>query len=66
MNTLYQIIDNLTDEDRKKLLERLKARPVKLKTFKKDNIKSILTDFVGTNLYEEDFLEDLEEGLKRS
>ena len=66
MDTLYQIIDNLTDEDRKKLLKRLKARPVKLKTFKKDKIESILSDFAGTNLYEEEFLKDLEEGLKKS
>ncbi len=66
MDTLYQIIDNLTDEDRKKLLERLKERPVKLKTFKKDKIESILSDFAGTNLYEEEFLKDLEEGLKKS
>ena len=66
MDTLYQIIDNLTDEDRKKLLERLKARPLKLKTFKKDKIESILSDFAGTNLYEEKFRKDLEEGLKKS
>jgi predicted transcriptional regulator len=66
MDTLYQIIDNLTDEDRKKLLERLKAKPVKLRPFKKDKIDSILTDFAGTNLYEEEFLKDLEEGLKKS
>jgi len=66
MDTLYQIIDNLTDEDRKKLLERLKAKPVKLRPFKKDKIDSILTDFAGTNFYEEEFLKDLEEGLKKS
>jgi len=66
MDTLYQIIDNLTEEDRKKLLERLKARPVKLKTFKKDKIESILSDFAATKLYEDDFLKDLEEGLKKS
>jgi len=66
MDTLYQIVDNLTDEDRKKLLERLKKRPVKLKTFKKDKIESILSDFAGTNLYEEEFLNDLEDGLKKS
>jgi len=66
MDTLYQIIDNLSDEDRKKLLERLKAKPVKLRPFKKDKIDSILADFAGTNLYEEELLKDLEEGLKKS
>ena len=35
MDTLYELIDNLTDEERKKLLERLKAKSVKLKPFKK-------------------------------
>jgi hypothetical protein len=66
MDTFYEIIDNLTDEERKNLLERLKARPIKLKTFKKDKIESILSDFAGTKLYENDFLKDLEEGLKKS
>lgn len=66
MDTLYELIDNLTDKERKKLLERLKAKPVKLRPFKKDKIDSILTDFESTNLYEEEFLKDLEEGLKKS
>ena len=66
MDTLYELIDNLTDKERKKLLERLKAKPVKLIPFKKDKIDSILTDFETTNLYEEEFLKDLEEGLKKS
>jgi len=66
MDTLYELIDNLTDEEREKLLERLKAKPVKLKPFKKDKINSILSDFAATNLYEDDFLKDLEEGLKKS
>ncbi|MBW1933710.1 MAG: hypothetical protein JRF46_16150 [Deltaproteobacteria bacterium] len=66
MDTLYELIDNLTDEERKKLLERLKAKPVKLKPFKKDKIESILADFAATDLYEDEFLKDLEEGLKKS
>ena len=32
----------------------------------KDKIESILADFAATDLYEEDFLRDLEEGLKKS
>jgi len=66
MDTLYEVIDNLTKEERTKLLERLKTRPVKLKPFIKDKIESILADFAATDLYEEDFLKDLEEGLKKS
>ena len=66
MDTLFKVIDNLTEEERAELLERLKTRPVKLKPFKKDKIESILADFAGTDLYEEDFLKDLEEGLKKS
>ena len=66
MDTLYELIDNLSAEERKKLLEKLKAKPVKLRPFKKDKINSILTDFAATDLYEDEFLEDLKEGLKKS
>jgi len=66
MDTLYEIIDNLTDEERKKLITRLKTKPVELKPFKKDKVESILSDFAATDLYEEDFLKDLEKGLKKS
>jgi len=66
VDTLFEVIDNLTEEERAELLERLKPKPVKLKPFEKDKIGSILADFVATDLYEEDFLKDLEEGLKKS
>ena len=66
MDTLYEVIDNLTEVERLKLLERLKTRPVNLKPFIKDKTESILADFRSTDLYEEDFLKDLEEGLKKS
>ena len=66
METLYEVIDNLTEEERENLLKKLRAKPVKLKPFKKDKINSILTDFAATDLYEDDFLKDLEEGLKKS
>jgi len=66
MDTLYELIDNLTDEERKKLTERLKVKPIELKPFKKAKVESILADFAATDLYEEDFLKDLEEGLKKS
>ena len=66
MDTLYELVDSLTEEERKKLLERLKAKPVRFKRFKKAKIDAILADFAETNLYEEDFLKDLEEGLTKS
>jgi len=66
MEALYDLVDSLPQKERKKLLERLKAQSVELKAFKKDKIESILADFAATDLYEEDFLRDLEEGLKKS
>ncbi len=66
MEAIYELIDNLPQEEREKVLERLKAQSVELKTFKKDKIESILADFAATDLYEGDFLRDLEEGLKKS
>ena len=66
MEAIYELIDNLPQEEREKVLERLKAPSVELKTFKKDKIESILADFVATDLYQGDFLRDLEEGLKKS
>ena len=66
IDTLYDLIDNLNEEERAKLLERAQKRPVKLSPFKKDKIDSILADFEATDLYEDEFLHDLKEGLKRS
>ncbi len=64
--TLYKIIDNLGKGERVKLLKRLKTPSIKLSPFKKDKISSILSDFEATNLYKDQFLRDLEEGLKKS
>ena len=66
MDALYDLVDNLPEEERKKLLQRLKAKSSTLKRFKEAKIDAILADFASTNLYEEDFLKDLEEGLKKS
>src|SRR3972149_726105 len=66
MDTLYKLIDNLDEEERTKLLQRVKKGPVKLTPFKKDKVDSILVDFEATNLYEDQFLKDLKEGLKKS
>jgi predicted transcriptional regulator len=66
MDTLYKIVDNLTDEERKDLIKRLESKSIELKPFKKDKVESIISDFTATDLYEEGFLNDLEEGLKKS
>jgi hypothetical protein len=66
IDTLFEVINNLTDEERASLLERVQKKPVKLSPFKKDRIESILTDFEETNLYEGQFLKDLKEGLRKS
>jgi hypothetical protein len=66
MEALYELIDNLTQEEREKVMDRLKSDFLKLKTFKKDKIEAILTDFEATDSYEDGFLKDLEEGLKKS
>jgi hypothetical protein len=66
MEALYDLIDNLTQKEREKLLERLKIRSVELKGFRKDKLASILADFEATGLYEDGFLRDLEEGLRKS
>ena len=66
IDTLCELIDNLSEEERIKLLERVKKGPVKLSPFKKDKIDAILADFEATNLYEDSFLRDLKEALKKS
>ena len=66
METLYDLVDSLPEEERQNLLQRLKTKPVTLNKFKKAGIDAILADFESTNLYEDDFLEDLEEGLEKS
>jgi hypothetical protein len=56
----------LDEEERAKLLKRVQKKPVRLNPFKKEKIESILADFEATNLYEDQFLKDLKEGLKKS
>jgi pheromone shutdown protein TraB len=72
MDALMEIVDRLTDKEKTRLMARLKAdkadkakvQPVKI--FREDSIEEIVSEFRATDLYEEGFLKDLEEGLKRS
>jgi hypothetical protein len=66
MDALYDLVDNLTDKERAGLLERLAQKRPVLKPFKGDEIKAIVADFAATSLYEDDFLKDLEQGLKKT
>jgi hypothetical protein len=66
IDKLCDLIDHLSEEERTTLLKRVQKGPVKLTPFKKDKIESIIADFEATNLYEDQFLKDLEEGLKKS
>ena len=66
MEALCRLIENLTQEEREKILERLKAKVTEFKVFEKDEIASILADFEATDLYEDGFLKDLEKGLRKS
>ena len=71
VEVLLSLIDSLTLEEQKKLLNKLSAslkkkKPIELQPFKKDKIEDILADFADTDLYEDSFLRDLEEGLKKS
>ena len=66
MEALYKLIDNLSEQERVDILSRLRKDNIDLKAFKKDNVKSILADFEATELYEDDFLRDLQNGLEKS
>ena len=71
LKTIYKLVDALPTADKKVLLEKLlssveKKGALKFIPFRKDRIKAIIDDFKATDLYEENFLRDLEEGLKKS
>ena len=66
MEALCQLIDNLSLDQRREILNRLKAKALEIKPFEKDEIKSIIADFEATDLYEDGFLKDLEKGLRKS
>lgn len=71
LKTIYNFIDALPLEEKKELLDKLltsiqKRGKTKFIPFKKVRIKDIISDFKATDLYEENFLQDLEDGLKKS
>lgn len=69
--TLFAILNSLPVKEKRKLAENLldsigKKKNLKLTRFKKDTLSNIVADFRNTDLYEDNFLKDLEEGLKKS
>ncbi len=66
IETLLDVVDSLSDDDKKKLMSRIGSRSLSLKKFKKGKLSAIIADFSGAGLYEKEFLADLESGLKKS
>ena len=66
LDTLVEVIDSLSADDKEKLMSKIGAPTFSLKKFKKDKLTAILADFAETGLYEQDFLADLDAGLKKS
>ena len=66
LDTLVEVVEALSADDKEKLLLRIKPSSFPLKKFKKDKLAAILSDFAKTDLYEQEFLADLEVGLKKS
>jgi hypothetical protein len=64
--TLLEVIESLSADDKRKLISKIGAASFILKKFKKNKLSKILTDFTETGLYENEFLADLEAGLKKS
>jgi hypothetical protein len=66
LETLVKVIDSLSVAHRKKLLSRIERSAPSLQKFKKDKLTAIVTDFAKTDLYEKEFLTEMEAGLKKS
>ena len=66
LDTLAEIIDNLSADDKKKLLSKLGNPSEPFKKYRKQKLSAVISDFAQTQLYEDEFLADLEAGLKKS
>lgn len=66
LDQLFSIIDRLSSEDKKKLKDRLETQPIELKPFRKAPLDSVIADFASLDVYEDEFLKELEKGLKES
>jgi hypothetical protein len=66
IESVIEMVESLNEEERREVMRRLQTRPLSFKAFNKDSVENIIKDFAETKLYEEDFLTDLAEGLKKS
>lgn len=71
LESFLSLINSLSMEDRNKLLKVLsesleKGKSVELVPFKKDPLEKVMADFADTELYEAEFLRELEAGLRKS
>jgi hypothetical protein len=66
LNMLVEIVNNLSADDKRNLLSRISLSDESFKKFKKDKLSVILADLSETQLYEPEFLADIEAGLKKS
>ena len=66
LDTLVEVVEALSADDKEKLMSRIGAYSFRWKKFKKDKLAAIVADFAETGLYEQEFLVDLEAGLKKS
>jgi hypothetical protein len=71
LGSFVSLIGSLSMKDRKQLLKVLsaaieKGKPNELIPFKKHRIEKVMADFAATDLYESEFLRELEEGLRKS
>ena len=63
--TIVSLISQMSLDEIEELKNKLIERELYFKKFQKDDISSIIDDFAKEN-YSNDFLKDLEEGLKKS
>jgi threonyl-tRNA synthetase len=63
--TITSLISQMNLDEIEELKNKIIERELYFKKFQKDEISSILDDFAKEN-YSNDFLKDLEEGLKKS
>ncbi len=65
VDELIKTISNMNLQDVEKIKKSLIERELYFKPFIKDDIENIISDFEKEG-YSDDFLKDLEEGLKKS
>ncbi len=63
--SICRAVDLLSAREKKLLIKRLQSKPASFAPFKRDKASAIVYDFAKTNAYQDEFIKDLEAGLKR-